>query len=187
MREPNEGAETDESAPHMEAPSPAAKQPFVGILVAAAVLITVMVLMLLAVRQSASVGGRDSRTQPLGRSEGVSPGHYARHIVVERFVIDLRTSVAGTRGLEIRGYVRNTGRLPVSSADLKCFFRTKTGSETAIELPLVIDSALEEVSEGPLMPLSRREFGLRIGEFPYDLEPEIMRMEPVNVRVLTQL
>jgi hypothetical protein len=186
MQDTNEEAETTEDSAQMEAPSIPGKQSFVGILVAAAVLITVMLLMLLAVRHSRPTVSANSDARPY-ESESVSPRLYGRHMVIDHFAAELRTSVAGTRGLAIRGYVRNTGKLAVGSADLKCVFRTKTGTETSIELPLIIDSKLDEVSDGPLMPLSGREFGLRIGEFPLDLEPEIVRMEPVNVRVLTEL
>ena len=185
MQEKNEGAESSEGTAPMEAVSPFGRQSFVGIIVAAAVLMAVMVLMLLAVRQSRPAVIANSDARSYERSDGVSPQHYARHIVIERFVADICTSMAGTRGLEIKGHIRNTGKLAVDYADLKCYFRTKAGSETSIELPLIIDSKLDAISDGPLMPLSRRAFGLRIGEFPDDLEPEILRMEPVNVRVLT--
>ena len=187
MQEINEGAERGEGSAPKEAGSLTGRQSFIGIMVAAVVLVTVMVLMLLAVRQSrpAVLARSDSRSYE--RPESISPLQYGRNIVIERFATDLRTSVAGTRGLEVRGYVKNTGKLTVGSADLKCYFRTKSGKETSIELPLVIESALDEVGDGPLMPLSGREFGLRIAEFPLDLEPEIVRMEPVNMRVLTGL
>ena len=187
MQETNESAERSESSAEMEVASPPKRYSFVGAVVAAAVLVIVMILMLLAVWQSRPATVGKSNALSYNRSERGSSQHYQSHIVIERFESDLRTNVAGTRGLQIKGYVKNTGELAVHSADLKCYFRTKAGAETSIELPLVIDSALDEVSDGPLMPSSGREFGLRIGEFPYDLEPEILQMEPVNIHVLTGL
>jgi len=186
MQDTNEDAEMTEYPARAEASSDPGKQTFVAVLVASAVLIVVMLLMLLAVRHSRPRVVADSNARPY-EPDGVSLQRDGRHMVIDHFAAELRTSVAGTRGLAIRGYVRNTGKLPVGSADLKCFFRAKTGAETSIELPLIIDSRLDEVSDGPLMPFSGREFGLRIGEFPLDLEPEIVRTEPVNVRLLTEL
>lgn len=162
-----------------EAAPPERTKPFVAIVIAAAALATVMFLMLLAV-------GRRPAANSDRESGDAAPAEYAREVSIESYVQNVRSNVAGGHELEIEGYVRNGGKMVVNSADLKCYFRTHSGGEVSLEIPLVIDSRLDDLGGEPLMPLSGREFHVRVGEFPDDLEPEILRLEVVNASVLSR-
>ncbi|MBI5115999.1 hypothetical protein HZA56_05955 [Candidatus Poribacteria bacterium] len=159
------------------------KQPFLVIIVAAVAFIIVMSLMLLAVRRSPSEVAGNLVAQSEEPPEEEEQANVA-NVVAEDLLPSLRTTATGIRELEIRGYVNNRGKLAVRSADLRCYFRTRSGGEASFDFPLIVDSRLEEVGGGPLMPLTRKEFGVRMGEFPDTVEPEIIRTETTNVRFL---
>ncbi|UCD57789.1 MAG: hypothetical protein JSV16_01380 [Candidatus Hydrogenedentota bacterium] len=180
MEETDDKAEVAGDPLDSEAALAARKRPFVAIAVASAMLAVVTLLMLLASRQAPPPGGGRFDA----KAEVVSEEDYARYILIDSALSNLRTNTMGVRELAIRGYVRNVGKMPVRMADLKCFFKTDSGDETSFELPLVIETTLDDVADGPLMPLSGREFGLRLVEFPDELEPELFRLEVVNVRLL---
>ncbi len=139
----------------------------------------VMCVMLIAARQSPSEVGGVSVPPSADSDRETQPS-----IVVDDVLPSLRTLVTGVRELEIRGYVRNDGKQAVKSADLRCHFQTYSGAEKIYELPLVVDSHLDEVGDGPLMSMERREFGVRIGEFPDTVDPEITKIEVINARFL---
>jgi hypothetical protein len=159
------------------------KQPFVVIIIAAAAFTTVMCLMLLAVRRPPSEVAGNPAAQPQEPAEGEDDADVA-NVVVEDLLPSLRTTAIGVRELEIRGYVKNGGKLAIRSADLRCYFRTRSGADVSLDFPLIIDSRLEEVSGGPLAPSTRKEFGVRMGEFPDTIEHQIVRTEVTNVRFL---
>jgi hypothetical protein len=138
----------------------------------------VMLLMAAAVRQAppAVVGHSDEQT------EDHSPQVSDPHVVVERFMADCRPNAAGINEFEVSGYVKNTGGFVVETADLRAFFRAKSGGESFLDFLLIVDSRLDEIGGGPLGPMSGRKFAARIGDFPDELEPEVTRFEIVNVR-----
>jgi len=144
----------------------------------AIVLVLVMLLMAVAVRQAppADVGPSDEQI------EDRSPQVSEPHVLVERFMADFRPGVAGANELEVSGHVKNTGRFVVETADLRCFFRKKSGDETSLDFLLIVDSRLDEIGGGPLGSMSGRKFAARIGDFPDELVPEVIRFEVVNVR-----
>ena len=155
------------------------RQLFVAIAVGAVVLTSVMFLMVLAVMQAPPSVIGDSSFQPAD----ASPADYARHIAVEESVLQVVTGARGDRELEITGRVRNTGSSAVKAADINCRCITVSGGEALFKLPLIVDTRLDEVGDGWLMPLSSREFNLRIGRFPKNIEPEASRIEVTNVSV----
>ena len=141
----------------------------------------VMLLMLLAALQ-APPAVVDSGS----RSHDISQEGYARNLLVEDCIPQVRDTAAGLRELQINGYVRNVGKLPVAEADLRCYFAARSGGEISLDFPLVIDTRLDDVGEGPLAPMSGRRFAVRVGEFPDTLAPEILRVEVANVRLRNQ-
>ncbi len=176
--------ETEESGAeeHSDAAPVETTRPFMAVVIAAVAFATVMFLMLLAVGRRPAAVTSNSGTE----SGNVAPADYAQEISIESHVENVRANVAGGRELEIKGYVKNEGKMAVSSADLKCYFRTHSGGEASLEIPLVVDSRLDDLDGGPLMPLSGREFHVRAGEFPDSFEPEVLRLEVVNVDVLSR-
>jgi hypothetical protein len=156
------------------------KQLFIAIALGAIVLVAVMLVMVLAVKQAPATSFSKAGYQPMDASSAIG---YARYITVEGDVSRFETNVIGSREIEIKGYVRNTGSSAVKAADLRCYFMTVSGGESSLELPLIADTRLEEVGNGWLMPMSGREFGVRAGEFPEGLKPELSRLEVINVRV----
>lgn len=138
----------------------------------------VMVLMAVAVRQAPPTVVGHSDEQIEDRSPQVSEPH----VVVERFMADCRPNAAGANEFEVSGYVKNTGKFVVETADLRCFFRSKSGDEIFLDFLLIVDSRLDEIGGGPLGPMAGRNFAARIGDFSDELVPEVIRFEVVNVR-----
>ena len=155
-----------------------ANQSSVTMLAGAMVFALVMLLMAVAVRQAppAVVGHSDEQI------EDRSPQVSEPRVSVDRFMADFRPNVAGSNELGVSGYVKNTGRFVVETADLRCFFREKSGDETFLDFLLIVDSRLDEIGGGPLGPMSGRKFAARIGDFPDELAPEVIRFKVVNVR-----
>lgn len=182
MEEIDSAAEPGGTPAHPKGATPDGKQSLVAIAVGAGVFAAVMFLILLAVRQAPPPVDANSHPQ----SGDISPADYAQYIVVENCVANLRTNALGARELEIKGYVKNSGARTVRSAALRSHFRTVSGGETSLEFPLVIHTRLDDMGGGPLMPMSGREFGVRAGKFPEGLEPEISRLEVINVRLQSQ-
>lgn len=137
----------------------------------------VMLLMLLAVRRASPAGRASSPSQSEYSRGGQAPG-----VVVERVVHSVRT-IAGHRELAVEGYVENRGRKPVTSAELRCHFRTHAGKETFLEVPLIVESRLDELEGEPLMAHSSRKFRVRVGDFPDVLQPSVVSVEVVNIGV----
>jgi hypothetical protein len=158
---------------------PASNQAFVGVLVAAAMLAAVMLLMVLAVGRPQIEPTRPSMERP---SRATTPDAYAASVRIERFSSAHRTIAGGIREVSIDGIVKNAGDKEVASADLRCHFQTHSGEERHLELPLVVDSMLEDMDGGPLQPRSTRTFGVRFGRFPDDLDPSPLGLEVANVR-----
>ena len=140
---------------------------------------TVMLLMVMAVMKAPPSVGSTADFQP---ADTYLAG-YAHHIVVEESISRVITNARGDRELELIGYVRNTGNSPVKAANIRCCFRTASGGEAIFELPLVVDTRVNAVGSGWLMPLSGREFSARIGRFPERIEPEPSSIEVTNVSI----
>jgi hypothetical protein len=159
--------------------APAERNLFVAVGVGATVLAIVMLLMMFAVLRASSplIG----HSQP--QSEEVRPADRAVPVVVEETTAWPATSMHGARELVIRGVVRNSLHSPIKAADMRCYFKTASGGETPFEFPLIVDTRLDEVGAGRLLPFSAREFGVRIGEFPNRSRPTVSRIEVVNVCV----
>jgi len=155
------------------------RQLFVAIAVGVVVFSTVMLLMVLAVMKAPPSVISDMDFQPTA----TSLAGYAPHIVVEESLSRVITTARGDRELELVGYVRNTGNSPVRAANIRCCFRTVSGGEAIFELPLVVDTRVNAVGSGWLMPLSGREFRVRIGRFPERIEPEPSYIEVTNVSI----
>ncbi len=180
MQEIADDSKQMDSSPDSERTGVAGRQVVAGISVGAGAFVLVMLLMVLAlVRVPPSTVVRD----PGRRSVGLSYRDFSRQIIIENPVSRLDTNVLGDKELQIRGYVRNTAGSAVTSADIKCFFATTSGGEVSFEFPLVIDSRLDEVSSGALLPKSRREFGRRIAGVREGIEPRMSRIEVIHVRM----
>ncbi len=137
--------------------------------------------MLLAVRQAPPAVVEAVATE----TGNASPEVYAvRNIMIEGLERDLRTGATGTRELEIKGHIKNTGNKTVGSAALRCYFKTYSDAETFLDVPLIMATRLEDMDCGPLRPLSGRQFDVRFGIFPDNLQSEIERYELVNVTFL---
>ncbi|GAB4352171.1 MAG: hypothetical protein Kow0099_36380 [Candidatus Abyssubacteria bacterium] len=139
-----------------------------------------MLLMVLAVgrQRTGSSHALEERASAV-----LSPDDDAASVRVGRFFAAHRTLAGGCRELRIDGLVRNTGDRAVASADLRCYFKTDSGEQRYMEVPLIVESRLDEVSDGgPLGPRSARPFGVRFGRFPDDLDPSPLKLEVVNVR-----
>lgn len=156
------------------------KRALVAAAVGAVALTAVMLLMLLAARRSPP----PVVVEASGSDDGnVSPHSYARYIEVDHFGVRAQTNALGSRELLVRGHVRNGGPRAVVAADLRCHFPAHSGGRVHFDFPLVVDSRLDDLGEGPLPPMSGRDFAVRMGEFPDELAPEIPRIEVVNIRL----
>lgn len=166
-----------------EAASAARRRLVVGTAVATVAFVFVMILMFLAVRRTPSI--------MLESIEGESPDSLAepnagRTIRVENLDEDLRTGPRGTRELEIKGNIKNTEDKAVGNADLRCYFKSDSDTGTFLDIPLIVAARLDDLDYGPHRPFSDRDFDVRYGDFPDNLEPDIVRFELVNVTFLTQ-
>jgi hypothetical protein len=179
MDEPDAITERSEDAP--AGGEPRGSRPLIAIVVGSAVLAIVMLLVLLAVSQAPS---RDARVFQSRNDKGATSADGSGFVVVEDCVYGVRDAIPGIREFHLQGYVRNTGKHGVKSADLKCSFENGAGEEADFVLPIVVDTHMEGVDGGPLMPMSGRAFGVRIGEFPKELMPEVVRAEVINVRTI---
>jgi hypothetical protein len=155
------------------------RQLFAAIAVGVVAFTIVMLLMVLAVAQAPPPVVSDAEFQ----STETSLVGYAHHIVVEESISRVITTARGDRELELTGHVKNTGNSAVKAANIRCCFRTASGGEAIFELPLVVDTRVDAVGSGWLMPLSGREFSVRIGRFPERIEPEPSDIEVTNVSI----
>ena len=185
-------AEAEETASDDAGPAvDPAKQTLVAAAVAAIALTIVMALVLLGARgtppavEEANTGGRSD-----------SPQAYARYIKVDRYAAKAGIGALGARELIIEGYVTNTGARTVAAADLRCYFSLQAGGRTHYDFPLVVDTLLGDLGDGPLEPKSGRKFAVRMGGVPDGLASvvregkfldgpavEITRIELVNIRL----
>ncbi len=155
-----------------------ANQPFIAILIAALALTIVTSLMLFAVRRTSVTA------KVAAEGEKLAPETYGRYLAIERYVASLRTNVIGARELQIRGFVRNAGRMTVRSADLWCVFQTKNGMKISFDIPLVVESRMQDIGNEPLVPFSGRPFDVRIPNLPENVVPEILGTDIVNIKFL---
>ncbi len=149
--------------------------------VGSAAFVVVMLLMLMAVLRAPPGDFAERRSS----DANIPPEVYRQHILVDEYDAEAKTNALGMRELVIRGHVKNTGAMIVERADLRCHFPARRGGETSMDFPLVVDTRLDEVGAGPLGPFSARGFRVRLGEFPEELAPKILRTEIVNVRLNT--
>jgi hypothetical protein len=174
------GASEEAGASPEETTEPSVgRQMMLAIAAGAAALTIVMLLMLSAARR----GSLPDAIEPVSTSKDIAPKAYERYVVVDRCAMRDGSGAAGAHEVIIEGSVANTGALTVAAADLRCFFPTHSGGQTSMDLPLVVDTKLEDVGAGALGPYSTRDFSVRVGEFPGALLPEILRVEVVNVRL----
>ncbi|RJP69603.1 MAG: hypothetical protein C4532_10680 [Candidatus Abyssobacteria bacterium SURF_17] len=177
MQETNGDPEEGGSVAAADAALPERRQPLIAVLVAMTALSIVMLLMLLAVKKPPSQGLIESKSG----SGDVPPGDYSPWVTIEGHTYAIHTNVAGLRELRLDGFIRNTGEKAVRSADVRCHFRARAGGEVTKDIPLIAESELEELDGGPLMPFSGREFHARIGTLPENAEPDLLRVEVINV------
>jgi hypothetical protein len=149
--------------------------------VGAVALTAVMTTMLVAAWRASEPPGGEA--DPGGRRD--SPAAYAKRIKID---IDQRSVKAeidalGSKELRIDGYVTNTGAQTVAAADLRCYFKANSGGQTYFDFPLVIDTGLDDLGDGPLGPMSGRAFAVRMGEFQGGAEPSISHVEVINIRL----
>ncbi len=174
------GASEEAGASPEETTEPSVgRQMMVAIAAGAATLTIVMLLMLSAARR----GSLPDAIEPVSTSKDIAPKAYERYLVVDRYAVRDGSGAAGAHEVIIEGSVANTGALAVVAADLRCFFPTHSGGQTSMDLPLVVDTRLEDVGAGALAPYSTRDFSVRVGEFPDALLAEMLRVEVVNVRL----
>ena len=148
--------------------------------VGATVLAVTMVLILVAAthgRKPVPVVATDTG----GRN--ASPQAYGRYILVDHYAAGTETTAIGSLAFTIKGHARNTGLQTVAAADLRCYFPMRSGGETHIDFPLVADTRLDDLGEGPLPATSGRDFTIRLGRVPEDISPELIRVEVVNIRI----
>ena len=174
----DENGEADASA-EAATDLPPGRQALLAIAVGSAVFAIVILLMLAAVLRSPAA----DIVEPEPRTEDLSPEAYGRYLTVDDCVAQARINAIGASELMISGHVKNTGAMTVERADLRCHFPTHFGGETSMDLPLVVNTRIDDVGDGPLKPFSVRDFRVRIGEFPDELAPEILQVEVVNVQL----
>ena len=107
----------------------------------------------------------------------------SRNLTIDHCVARAKIGPLGSREIIVTGYMKNTGSLIVAAADLRCYFAADSGDQTHFEFPLVVDSALDNMGDGPLPPMAGRNFSVRIGEFPDGFASDITRVEVVNIRL----
>jgi hypothetical protein len=144
---------------------------------ALSLVIVVALITLAATKESSSARGLGAQ----GRE--TSPGAYIAYLIVERCEAEVEKGLDGPGGLTIRGHIRNNGPTAVVAADLRCFFPSHSGGESHIDFPLIADTRLEQLGAGPLMAASGRDFAVRVGKFPDDLSPSLLRAGVVNIRL----
>jgi hypothetical protein len=162
-----------------EKPGPG-NQAFVAAVTGAAALSVVMALILLTTRQAprAVIG----RTAPNGNGRASSQVD-TRNLEIDHYTARAKIGPLGSRELIVEGYMTNAGSLAIVAADLRCYFRADSENQTHFDFPLVVDSSLDNLSDGPLLPQAGRSFSVRSGEFPDGFASGIARIEVVNVRL----
>ena len=154
------------------------KQALMAVMIGAAALSVAMLLILLAAWQAPSsvVTGAD----PNGNTSAQAD---ARSLKIDHYAARAKTGVLGSRVLVVEGYMTNAGSLTVEAADLRCHFTTNSGDQAHFDFPLVVDSQLDNLGDGPLTPMMGRNFSVRMGEFPDGITSEITRVEVINIRL----
>lgn len=155
------------------------RQAVTAVAVGAIALATIMLLILFAQwRTSAQLveNGKE-------RGRHVSARSYVRYIKVDSPTVTAEPGMLASRELVIKGTARNTGFRTVAAADLRCYFRAYSGGRRYFDFPLVCDTRLDDVGDGPLRPMTDRDFAVRMGAFPDNLSPELMKFEVVNIRL----
>jgi hypothetical protein len=179
-RQPKEakGAVSDKAAPPVEP----GKRTLIAVAVGAIALATVMTLMLVTAWLAPAQQGETAYAG--GRRE--SPAAYADRIRVEKYSAKVQKNSLGSNALSINGYVTNSGARTVAAADLRCYFVADDDARSAqayYDFPLVIETSLDDLGDGPLRPMSGRKFAVRMGDFPGGSFPSISRVEVINVRL----
>jgi hypothetical protein len=152
---------------------------FIGLGVAAMAFAVILFLMAHAVWLAGS-----TPEVTLGATAKKMPNNDPGNVRIERLSQQYWTNAAGIPELEIKGIIRNSGTMGVRSADLDCRFRTSAGEDTSLQIPLIIPVNLDDENGGPLKPLSSREFAVRIGNFPDNLEPAVLETEVTHTGFL---
>ena len=155
------------------------KRTLIAMAAGAIALIVVMAVMLMTARQAPAPPG--GRADSGGRRE--SPEVYARRIKIENISASTETGALGLNTLKINGYVINSGAQTVAAADLRCHFTTNEDARSYFDFPLVIDTSLDDLGDGPLGPMSGRSFAVMMGDFPGGAFPTISHVEVINIRL----
>ena len=156
------------------------RQAMMAAAVGATVLATTMLLILLA-----AVHGRPPVAVVAADTGGrnVSPQAYGQYIQADHYAAGTDTTVTGSLAFTVKGYVRNTGLRTVTAADLRCYFPMHSGGEAHVDFPLVADTRLDDLGDGPLPATSGRGFTVRLGKIPEEISLELLRAEVVNIRL----
>ena len=151
-----------------------------AVMIGAAALSVAMLLILLAAWQAPSpvLTGTD----PNGK-KNTSEQADTRSLTIDYYAARAKTGALGSRELIVEGYMTNAGSLAVEAADLRCHFATNSGDQAHFDFPLVVDSHLDNLGDGPLSPMTGRNFAVRMGEFPDGIASDIMRVEVINIRL----
>jgi hypothetical protein len=169
------GTALDKAVPTLEP----GKRALIAATVGAVALTAVMTVMLVAAWRASTPPSAEA--DPGGRRD--SPAAYARRVKIDRYSAKTEIDGLGSKELRIDGYVTNTGAQTVAAADIRCYFTADSGIQTFLDFPLVIDTDLDDLGDGPLGPMSGRGFAARMGEFQGGSEPRISRVEVINIRL----
>lgn len=172
-----QGAETSGDNKAGTVPEPG-KQALIAVMIGAAALSVAMLLILLAALQAPS--SVVTRTDPNGNTSAQAD---ARSLEIDDYAARAKTGALGSRELIVEGYVTNAGSLTVEAADLRCHFTTNSGDQVHFDFPLIVDSHLDDLGDGPLTPMMGRNFTVRMGEFPDGIASDITRVEVINIRL----
>ncbi len=169
------GTASDQAAPALEP----GKRALVAAAVGAVALTVVMTVMLVAAWRASTP--QTGEADPGGRRD--SPAAYAGRIKVDRYSAKTEIGALGSNELRIDGHVTNAGAQTVAAADIRCYFTANSGDRTYFDFPLVIDTGLDDLGDGPLGPMSGRSFAVRMGKFPGGSMPNISQVEVINIRL----
>lgn len=171
------GTESGEGRGDGHAPPPGS-QAFMAAIIGAIALSVVMVVILLSALQASrtavvSAGPKINKRASLQAD--------ARNLKIDYYTARTKTGPLGSRELIVAGRMKNTGSLAVEAADLRCYFTADSGNQIHFDFPLVVDSSLDDLGEGPLPPRAGRNFSARLGKFPDGFASDITRIEVINV------
>ena len=171
----SEETSSEEAAPTIEP----GKRTLIAVAVGAIALIAVMAVMLVTAWMAPAPSSVEVDSG--GRRE--SPAAYAERVKVENYSATTEEGALGSNTLRIDGYVINAGAQTVAAADLRCHFTTDEDARSYFDFPLIIDTSLDDLGDGPLGPMSGRSFAVRMEDFRGGSWPTISHVEVINIRL----